>query len=188
MLTLRSFARATATTLTAVTLAAAAACEPPASPNGPATYFTLRTEGKAVQLRLDGDRLYGPSTDISRVGEGEYRGRWKDQLADLRSKGGVIEGTIASMRTELHATRGEQGLAAQGLVAGILCNIQVTPAAYKGVVGACTYDLTKQPDGTYGGRRACGQTFSYSTLELPRTFDQLAPEEAALYLAMVTAS
>jgi len=164
-----------------------AGCEPPASASGPATYFTLRTEGGAQQLRLDGHRLYGPSTELTRDSENEYRGRWKDQLADLRAKDGVIEGTIASMRTELHAAKAEDTITAQGLVGGMLCNFRIGPEGFKGVIGGCSYDFDKTPEGSFQGRRACGNKFSYGTLELPRTYGQLAPEQAALYLALATA-
>ncbi len=150
-------------------------------------YFTMRLEGGSMQLKLEGNRLYGPNVEIVHDGDA-FRGRAYGAVVDLRAEEGKVTGVIGSARTDLHVEGGE-GVRVhfQGLVAGQLTDIDLSPAGLTGTVGKCGHDLkpTKDDPLSFNGRRACSGAFRFMTLVLPKALPALSPPERAVYLALL---
>jgi hypothetical protein len=122
-------------------------------------YFTLRTSANTQTMRLDGDRLFGPDVEVSRLSDG-FRGHVGNLLVDLRTENMKVSGSIGSAHTELYVEERSGGLVVKGLYGGALGSIEMLTEKVSGSIGNCTYDMIRagtEVDVTarYTGRRAC---------------------------------
>jgi hypothetical protein len=149
-------------------------------------YFTLRTARDTVQAKLAGKRLYGPDLELALLPDG-YRGHSNSGLIDLRSTtDDRIFGTIGSVSTELYFEQTEEGFLLEGLYAGRLGSLTISPERLNGSVGGCAYDLQRgSPQGVYyHGQRACRGAISGVQLELPADLPARSPADRAVLLAV----
>jgi hypothetical protein len=153
-------------------------------------YFTLRTARDMVQAKLAGGRLYGPDIELSLFPDG-FRGHSNSGLIDLRpSPDDRIMGTVGSVSTELYFEQTDDGFILEGLYAGRLGSLTISPERLAGSVGGCAYDLSRGgPKGTwYHGQRSCRGAISGVQLELPATLASRSPAERAVLLAVFLGS
>ncbi len=153
-------------------------------------YFTLRTQGGASQLRVEGDRVYSSSVEVERMKDGGLRGRVGGEVLDLRTEEGThVTGMIGSGMTDLHITTQGTATHAQGLFAGGLSNVTLSDASMLGTVGRCGYELYRSnaPGVWYEGRRSCGKSFEVTSFSPPKALQSLPPDERAVYLMLALA-
>ena len=148
-------------------------CEerPAASPTGEtaatgaeaaSTNLVIYSNGEATSLRVEGNRAWGPSVEIERMGDG-YRGTWRGRVVDLHldpDKNRIPTASWATCRSTLPVpVSSEDGtIKAAGLVGGDLSNFEVSDDHITGRVAHCAYDMKrKSPDKhVYGGYISCG--------------------------------
>ncbi len=172
-----------------VTLAAAAtgcaALSGPGASRGNEQYFTLRTASSTEQIRLDGDRLFGPDVEVSRLQEG-FRGHVGNRLVDLRTSEMKVFGSIGSGLTELYVEERPGGFALKGLYNGKLGTIELLSNKMAGSIGGCTYDMVRAEMETfrYTGRRVCRGMVGTAEIFLPPDLARRTPEDRAALMAL----
>ena len=166
------------------------ACTPVNAPRGAEAEardsFRFVGGGTATTARIiEPDLLWSSRGSVQTFGNG-YRGRWSEEVVDLRTRENLVEGTIGAFRTELHITPTADGFRLDGLYRGGLGELHVTSKSITGNVGAGWISVV----------RAEGEGFKYTSanagvggyqraLTLPERFAQLPRERQALYLALV---
>jgi hypothetical protein len=153
-------------------------------------YFTLRTPRDVVQAKLAGPRFFGPDLELALLPDG-YRGHSNSGLIDLRSStDDRIFGTIGSVSTELYFEQTTEGFILEGLYAGKLGTLTITPERLAGSVGGCAYELERAgPGGAwYQGQRACRGAVSGVQLALPSDLGRRSPADRAVLLAVFLGS
>jgi hypothetical protein len=148
-------------------------------------YFTLRTASDTVQAMLSGRRFFGPDFELALLPDG-YRGHSSSGLIDLRSsQDDRIFGTIGSVSTELYFEQTPEGFILEGLYAGRLGTLTITPQRLVGSVGGCAYDLERGgPEGAYQGRRSCRGAISGVQLAFPTELVRRSLADRAVLLAV----
>jgi hypothetical protein len=149
-------------------------------------YFTLRTARDLVQAKLAGPRFFGPDVELALLPDG-YRGHSLSGLIDLRLRADdAIFGTVGSVSTELYFEQTEDGFVLEGLYAGKLGTLTITPERLNGSVGGCAYQLERGgPTGAwYHGQRACRGAITGVQLALPAELAARPPAERAVLLAV----
>jgi hypothetical protein len=149
-------------------------------------YFTLRTARDTVQAMLSGRRFYGPDFELALLPDG-YRGHSLSGLIDLRSsQDDRIFGTVGSVSTELYFEQTTEGFILEGLYAGRLGTLTITPERLVGSVGGCAYDLERggPASGWYHGQRSCRGAISGVQLAFPAELVRRSPAERAVLLAV----
>jgi hypothetical protein len=101
----------------------------------------------AYQVRLDGDHLFGPDVEVSRVPEG-YPDHVGGVYVDLKVQGPEIVGWVGWKRTHLQVDELADGLAVTGLYAGHWGRLELCPDRLSGAVGGYRYDLHRSDRGT----------------------------------------
>jgi hypothetical protein len=153
-------------------------------------YFTLRLPRDLVQAKLAGRRFYGPDLELALLPDG-YRGHSLSGLIDLRpAPDDRVYGTIGSVSTELYFEQTDDGFLLEGLYAGKLGTLTITPEQINGSVGGCAYDLMRGgPGGSwYAGQRSCRGAISGAQLALPAGLGSRPPAERAVLLAVFLGS
>ncbi len=150
-----------------------------------AQYFTMRTAVSTETIRLDGDRLFGPNVEVSRLSDG-FRGHVGDRLVDLRTEESKVFGSIGSAHTELYVEDRPTGIAIKGMYGGTLGTIELLTEKVAGSIGQCTYDLVRvAPDQyRYTGRRACRGRVGSAEIELPQDLGRRPAVDRAALMAM----
>ena len=169
------------------------ACAPVSPPRAPEAEakdsFSFFGGGTATTARIvEPDLLWSSVGSVQTFGDG-YRGRWKEETVDVRTRENLIEGTIGSFRTELHITPSADGFRLDGIYRGGLGQLQVTSKSITGTVGATWIGVVRK-DGT-GNEYASTNTGvggELRALRLPAQFTSLPRERQALYLALVIGS
>jgi hypothetical protein len=153
-------------------------------------YFTLRMSDDTEQAKLDGARLYGPDLELTRMGDGGYRGRGPSGTIDLRTEGRKIAGTVGAGSTELYLDDAGGTLLVKGRYADRLSELELRADRVRGTIGRCQYDL-QRPDpraAWYQGQRACGGNVAGVELALPTALGAMPPIDRGLLLAVFLAS
>jgi hypothetical protein len=151
-----------------------------------AQYFTLRTARGTEQIRLDGDRLFGPDVEVSRLSDG-YRGHVGKRVVDLRTEDKKVFGSIGSDHTELHVEERPDGIVLKGLYGGSLGSIELLAGKVVGSIGSCTYDLQRasaEAAFRYTGMRACLGRVASVEMMLPADLGRRPATERAALMAL----
>lgn len=166
--------------------------------DAPTEHMTLRHPGVFDQIALQGGRIFGPDTEVTRY-EDEYRGHAFRRSVDLRVQSDLIEGAVGNGRTELHVQRLDDGFAMQGLYAGNLGQLILRSDRLEGHLGGRVYRLRANPNepGVYEsirgpadapGTRTTGAIAGFSAgpteVVLPTGFASLPPEHQGTLLAI----
>jgi hypothetical protein len=148
-------------------------------------YFTLRTAVSTEQIRLEGDRLFGPDVEVSRLSDG-FRGHVGHRNVDLRTSEMKVFGSIGSALTELYVEERPGGFVMKGMYGGKLGTIELLGNKMAGSIGNCTYDLTRAGSDVphYTGRRACRGMVGTIELFLPVDLATRPPEDRAALIAL----
>jgi hypothetical protein len=175
-----------------VALAAAVGCAR-SGPRAPAPsgdgHLTLVANGSARQLKLEGQNLFGPRTNVSFYADG-YRGVGdRSQIVDLRPAGqNRIVGTVANQPTKLFFEEGPSWLQVRGLYKGRVSSFFVTPGRLQGLIGDCSYALRAvrgSPPGAYFGNSTCGSGRGGTGLTLFEGFAERPTRERVVALAIL---
>ena len=164
-----------------------AACAPLSSTaeTRDATHFIAHREGFRSEPRgakLAAGRLFGPTIDVSAVGDDRFAGYSGRDRIELHLDAGRIEGTVNNRPTSLSISSGANFQRLAGRFAGIRSALDVTPSAIRGNMGVCLYDLTREtPSSPYTGR-ACGS--EHSDLTIPANLEAREPAERAMIVAV----
>ena len=155
-----------------------------------AQYFTMRTGTSTDTIRLDGDRLFGPDVEVSRLSDG-FRGHFGNRVVDLRTADMKVYGSIGSAHTELYVEERPNGVVVKGLYGGTLGTIELLSDKVSGSIGDCTYDLVRAGAGSdlpvYTGRRACRGRVSSAEIPLPADLARRPAVDRAALMAMFLA-
>lgn len=122
-----------------------------------------------VQATLSDRGLYGPSVLLQREPAG-YRGQVLDQSVNLDWDDQRVVGLVdtGSVNLKWEWKEEDEVLQINGLYAGMLTNLKVSPESLEGTLGRCTYHL-RWDGGSYFGDRACnGNLQRFTSVELPR--------------------
>jgi hypothetical protein len=155
------------------------------SGGGPGQYFTLRTAVSTETARLDGNRLFGPDVEVSRLTDG-FRGHVGSRLVDLRTADMKVFGSIGSALTELYVERRPGGFVMKGMYGGKLGTIEMLADRMAGSIGNCTYDMIRADRETprYTGRRACRGQVGTAEILFPQDLRSRPPEDQAALTAL----
>ena len=184
---LRSAPRHAVIALVLVSIGCSGAQKDPCAPEPAVEHFTLRAPGGFDELALQGDRLYGPYTDVTRYDD-TYRGFVRQLLVDLRIRDNLIEGTVANARTELRVERFRDGFGVRGLFGGRIGQFLMLGDRFEGRMGGRAFVLQRSESdpllyksGTDGGQlTARGST----ELTFPASFASRPVEQQAAILAL----
>lgn len=168
-----------------------AACTPVNPPKSPEAErkdsFRFVGGGNSTTARIvEPDLLWSSLGRVQTFDDG-YRGVWRDEIVDIRTREHVVEGFIGSLRTELHITPYEDGYRIDGLYRGHLGQLYVTSRRIAGSVGQGWVDVARLDGGRFGGytNTSAGALPRQRALSLPEQFTSLPEERQALYLALV---
>jgi hypothetical protein len=153
-------------------------------------YFTIRTSRDTVQALLEGRRFFGPDLELALLPDG-YRGHSLRGLIDLRSSpDDRIFGTVGSVATELYFEQSDESFLLDGLYAGRLGSLAISPERLVGSVGACEYDLEcgHASAARYHGRRSCQGAITGVLLTLPPALLSRSAADRAVLLAVFLGS
>jgi hypothetical protein len=152
--------------------------------------FTHRGQDETTQARLEGDRLYGATIEVSKVAPDTYAGRLHGVPTDLRTVPGKITGSVGNLPTDLNVSSSGDALRLQGIFAGAIGTIDVTPRFIRGKIGQCSYAMTREPSSPwYVGKSVCGaKGLQFSDVALPRDLDARPLEDRAALVAMFLGS
>jgi hypothetical protein len=148
-------------------------------------YFTLRTARGTEQIRLEGDRLFGPDVEVSRLSDG-FRGHVGKRMVDLRTADMKVFGSIGSDHTELHVEERPDGFVLKGMYGGSLGSIEMLASRVLGSIGSCSYDMVRAAAETprYTGRRACLGRVSTVEMFLPADLHTRSAVDRAAMMAL----
>ena len=153
------------------------------------TRFTYRGQNETTQAKLEGDRLFGATIEISRVAPDTYAGRLHGMPTELRISPGKITGNVGNLPTDLNVSWTGDTLRLQGIFGGAIGTLDVTPRFVRGKIGPCSYSMTREPPSAwYAGKSVCGKGLEFSDVALPRDLDARTLEERAILVAMFLGS
>jgi hypothetical protein len=154
-------------------------------PDNDAQYFTMRTSVSTETIRLDGDRLFGPNVEVSRLSDG-FRGHVGNRLVDLRTENRKVFGSIGSAHTELHVEERPGGFVMKGMYGGRLGTIELLNDKMLGSIGNCTYDMVRAGTDVahYTGRRACRGHIGSAEISLPADLGRRPAVDRAALMAL----
>jgi hypothetical protein len=180
------FSGAVAALLLALSNCANHEATPAGSPqNSTDGYLSMRYGSSHSQLRKKGDELVGPDIQVSRTSDGGYRGFVNRSSVDLRLHDSVLEGSIANATTRLSFHEEGDVLRIEGLYAGKVGHLDISPRDIKGMLGGCHYSLDRGRDpGLYGGTRTVDSSAQTAYVILPPWFAQVPADEAATIVAL----
>ena len=152
--------------------------------SGNEQYFTLRTAASTEQVRLEGNRLFGPDVEVSRMTEG-FRGHVGNRMVDLRTSEMKVFGSIGSAHTELYVEEKPGGFVLKGLYGGKLGTIELLSDKMAGSIGGCSYDMVRAgTEFRYTGRRVCRGMVGTAEIFLPADLATRPPEDRAALIAL----
>lgn len=151
------------------------------------TMFAARAGGTSLVLvKVDGNDITGPNVLLSRYHEEEgraIRGQARGSLVDLRIENGAVSGQIDNFPVNLTVERRGNKLDVAGLIPGRVSRYQIDEEGMRGMIGSCQYDLQRAGAG-FTGRRACGGSVGFFTLELPDTMASWSDADVAAVFAI----
>lgn len=153
--------------------------------SGNEQYFTLRTAASTEQVRLEGNRLFGPDVEVSRLTEG-FRGHVGNRMVDLRTSEMKVFGSIGLAHTELYVEERPSGFVLKGMYSGKLGSIELLADKMAGSIGGCTYDMIRAEAAVfrYTGRRVCRGMVGTAEILLPADLATRSPEDRAALIAL----
>ena len=146
----------------------------------------MRSQSRYVQVSVEGNSIFGATWNLS---------HGPDFIRGYGPGKSVVDGTLNGTRTDgnyrnapfsVDVQRGEDGATqVNGLFAGAkLSAFTISPKAFQGHLGSCSYDLTF--NGTrYEGSSSCGGSIELTSLELPVAMAGWSDLESATALAIV---
>jgi hypothetical protein len=146
-------------------------------------YFVLRVPGGANEAKLTRDGMSGSEIQLTRYTD-SLRGRAYGQTVELYWTQEEVKGTVGGSPVDLKVIQGKERLTIHGLYAGRVSDFTIQPDKLEGTFGLCTYSMTTQASGSYGGHVTCGGVPQEATLAIPPTLPLLYPAEIAAHLAV----
>lgn len=159
------------------------ASAPVLAANSPDQYLDLRTQDRAVSLRVTEDHLSGPQLQLS-FDDDAVRGQAFGRPVNLQVEDDTIRGSYGQGPVDLKVTEEGDMLEAGGTFGGQLSNFRVSPDQIAGTVGRCSYELVTKSKSRdlYTGWRTCGGKLDNAvTLSIPPA---LADEDEQLVTAL----
>ncbi|WP_437662381.1 hypothetical protein [Sorangium sp. So ce1182] len=154
---------------------------------GPSEFILLTARGELVSADIEPGRVLGPdvnlgvyAADSGRDGQA-VRGVAFNQAVSVTATREGATGIVGGAPLELSVTRADTGLRARGLVGGALSDYRVDERQIAGVIGRCSYELTRSGR-YYEGPRSCGGQPHQVTVLLPRGLSSWS--DAALATAL----
>ncbi|KYF62861.1 hypothetical protein BE11_38785 [Sorangium cellulosum] len=157
---------------------------------GPGEFILLTATGELVSAEFEPGRVLGPDVNVgvypSDSGRGgqAVRGVAFNQAVSVTATGQGATGVVGGMPLELSVTRAETGLRARGLVAGALSDYRLDERQLTGVIGRCSYELTRSGR-YYEGARSCGGQPHQVTVLLPRGLSSWSDAALATTLGLL---
>ncbi|APR75188.1 Hypothetical protein A7982_00534 [Minicystis rosea] len=150
--------------------------------------FALRTDrGTALVLRVGAAEIMGPDVNLGRFIEAEgvaIRGRafGRPVSLDVGAEGvtGLFDSRPVSLAVESH----DGALHFNGLVGGEMSSFAIGPRFAEGMIGRCSYELSRTDLG-YEGRRSCGGATARVWLRIPTALERWGDQERAAVLAIL---
>jgi len=115
----------------------------------------LHAGADVVSVRVDPDKIEGPTTLIKREDAG-FRGHAFGTNVDVSWGGDKVTGFIGSRPVGLTISQENGGWRAQGLYGGVLSDLKVDDKGIEGRAGRCSYSLRAVGPTYYEGFRNCG--------------------------------
>ncbi|MGK3993016.1 hypothetical protein [Sorangium sp. So ce1024] len=157
---------------------------------GPGEFILLAATGELVSADIEPGRVLGPdvnlgvyASDSGRGGEA-VRGVAFDKAVSVTTTGEGATGVVGGSPLDLSVTRAETGLHARGLVAGALSDYRLDEQQLTGVIGRCSYELTRAGR-YYEGARSCGGPPHQVTVLLPRGLSSWSDAALATTLGLL---
>ncbi|AUX23918.1 hypothetical protein SOCEGT47_044480 [Sorangium cellulosum] len=157
---------------------------------GPSELIVLTAQGELVSADFEPGRVLGPDVSLSlharddgsagRAIRGIAFGRTVSVTADDQGATGVV----GAAPLALSVTRADTGLRARGLVAGALSDYRLDERQLTGVIGRCSYELTRVGR-VYEGSRRCGDQPHRVTVLLPRALPSWSDAARAATLGLL---
>jgi hypothetical protein len=177
--------RALSLLVAASSFVALAAC---ATPRGDGGELVVYANGYASSLRIEGDRAWGPASELKRF-DGGYRGTLQGHVVDVHLTDDRVHGMVGSTPLDLYVSSNAGRVHGQGLVNGHLSTFDVDNDVIDGSFGGCSYQMKrKAPDSDdYLGYRSCsGGPFPASRVTIPDYIRALpAMDQAAIYALLL---
>ncbi|WP_437729836.1 hypothetical protein [Sorangium sp. So ce1335] len=157
---------------------------------GPGEFILLAATGELVSADIEPGRVLGPDVNLgvyaadSGRGGQAVRGVAFNQTVSVTTSGQGAIGIVGGMPLELSVTRAETGLRARGLVAGALSDYRLDERQLAGVIGRCSYELTRAGR-YYEGARSCGGQPHQVTVLLPRALSTWSDAALATTLGLL---
>lgn len=178
--------RALPIVIAALSVGAAAGCM---GPRGPSTDLVIYANGTANSMRMEGDRAWGPATELKRF-EDAYRGTLQGHVVDLHFTDDRIHGMVGASRFDLYVTTVDGKVHGQGLLNGHISTFDVDGDVIEGSFGSCAYQMKrKSPESDdYLGYRSCsGAIYPTSRVTIPEYIRALPPMDQATLYALLLA-
>ncbi len=144
----------------------------------------VHSPSRMASARVTSTGLQGPLTNVDFYGD-ELRGRLDElpvsvHVDEPRLR---VTGILGEQQVDLRIHRTDQGLHVGGLLAGTPTEYDVGPAALKGKIGRCSYDLRWTGE-DYEGRRECSdRSIEPAVVQVPPALASLPP---ARFVALLT--
>ena len=110
----------------------------------------------AASAAWDGERIVGPRINLTAREGGGWAGDILTQNVDLTATESRVSGPNFELYIETDKAKARTTL--RGNVFGRRINLEFGAREFTGRVGSCSYDLTRQKVGGYGGQVACGRS------------------------------
>ncbi len=150
--------------------------------------FSLTSSGGAVLMaRVDGADIVGSDVSLARFDEGRggaIRGHAVGRLVNLEAGEGRVTGLVSGGPMELSVERNGDTLVVEGLVRGRISAFRVDPAAVRGTIGRCSYELWRSGF-EYEGRRSCGGPTERVSLRMPEALERWSDDERVAVIAIL---
>ena len=154
------------------------------APPAPGDRMQVHAVDDTIDVRVTLEGLVGPDVQVSRLGT-ELRGRAFHQTVQLSWGSDRITGTVADGPVDLKVVSVGDGIRIEGLYAGLLGNLRISPHEIEGSVGACTYSLRRVGE-RFEGQHGCrSHPIELANVVLPASLDALPAAERAAFLVVI---